>query len=94
MLVKQLCALLFAVGIMSQPSARGNDIATQTPLLGIWANVDPETRGATRLVNTEEVGRLFIRAYGACFPTDCDWGSVSASLRSDMTTSEKVACAS
>ena len=94
MLVKQLCAVLFAVGMVSQPSARGNDIATQAPLLGMWANVDPETRGVTRLVITEEDGRLFVRAYGACFPTDCDWGTVSASLRTDMKTSEKVACAS
>jgi hypothetical protein len=49
---------------------------------GAWENVDPNTSGVTKL-NIKEftifgIQVVTVRAWGQCHPTDCDWGTVSA----------------
>ena len=66
-------------------------------LAGDWHNIDPNTRSMTRAVITFECGDVrlcdtsghctggqsFYRArmFGKCHPSDCDWGTVTASDR-------------
>lgn len=46
--------------------------------IGSWYNVDPNTRGTTRIDIWQERGVMFVHGYGSCSPTDCDWGTVAA----------------
>ncbi len=47
-------------------------------LIGSWVNVDPATRGITKIVvGWGGGGHLSVHAYGACSPTPCDWGGVA-----------------
>ncbi len=48
-----------------------------TNLLGDWINIDPNTRGITRIVITSNSGVLNVHVYGSCVPTDCDWGTTT-----------------
>ncbi len=41
---------------------------------GSWINVNSGTGGVTRLVVRSDDQQLFVRAWGACHPRDCDWG--------------------
>jgi hypothetical protein len=65
---------------------------------GSWRNVDAGTRSVTRvrvnnlcsdlrLCDTNGVctsnGGYFVRVFGKCHPTDCDWGEVKATPMSD-----------
>ncbi|MCC6699745.1 MAG: hypothetical protein IT365_29245 [Candidatus Hydrogenedentes bacterium] len=44
--------------------------------VGDWRNDDRETGGITRMIITrEEDDRLQVHVYGACVPSDCDWGT-------------------
>lgn len=45
---------------------------------GDWVNRDSRTSGITRLQITESGGRAYVRAWGQCSPTDCDWGRATA----------------
>ena len=58
---------------------------------GNWVNVDPNARGITQIqlqfVCQDQVlnGQLYppgppwyVHVFGACYPTDCDWGTVGA----------------
>jgi Gram-negative bacterial TonB protein C-terminal len=45
-------------------------------IAGSWINVNPGTGGVTRLVVRSDDQQLFVRAWGACHPRDCDWGEV------------------
>jgi len=63
-------------------------VCAQDPLRGEWVNVDPNTRGVTRLLLTprcedrgERAGTWTLRMFGSCTPTDCDWGDTTARLR-------------
>ena len=47
---------------------------------GSWINVNPATGGVTRLVIRSDDHQLFVRAWGACHPSDCDWGEVECAL--------------
>jgi hypothetical protein len=48
-------------------------------LLGTWVNVDKATNNIRAFViKYDTAGELTVRAYGACSPTACDWGAVSA----------------
>lgn len=46
--------------------------------IGNWVNVDPNTRGVTRIVIRRAGGAVRLGAFGQCHPTDCDWGTVNA----------------
>jgi hypothetical protein len=48
-----------------------------TKAQGEWRNVDANTRGVTRFVLAGNP--MTLHAWGACHPTDCDWGAVPTS---------------
>jgi hypothetical protein len=45
-------------------------------IAGSWINGNSGTGGVTRLVVRSDHQQLFVRAWGACHPRDCDWGEV------------------
>lgn len=45
---------------------------------GLWANIDSNTNGITRLEITSNSKGIKVHAWGKCTPKDCDWGSVSS----------------
>jgi hypothetical protein len=49
-------------------------------IAGSWINDNPATGGVTRLVVRSDDHQLFVRAWGACHPRDCDWGEVQCAL--------------
>jgi hypothetical protein len=49
-------------------------------IAGSWINDNPATGGVTRLVVRSDDHQLFVRAWGACHPADCDWGEVQCAL--------------
>lgn len=49
------------------------------PYVGTWTNIDPETRGLTKIQITRQGGEHQVQVWGSCDPTDCDWG------KSDLT---------
>jgi hypothetical protein len=52
--------------------------------LGIWTNVDPNTRGMTRLeISASEGQSVTFHGFGKCTPTDCDWGLTPAHAEGD-----------
>jgi hypothetical protein len=55
------------------------------PWVGEWVNVDPNTRGMTRLEIAPTTGGYTFHGYGKCHPSDCDWGQTPARLQPDGT---------
>ena len=51
-----------------------------TPMLGTWLNTDRHTGGIVKVVLAARDGALTVRAFGACDPSPCDWGEVTADL--------------
>lgn len=74
--VLSLAALVFTL------AAASGVFAQTSQFVGNWENVDPNTSGVTKL--TINKFQLFgatiitLRAFGQCVPTDCDWGTVTA----------------
>jgi hypothetical protein len=50
------------------------------PFVGTWTNVDPGTGGITKVQITQDASGHHIEAWGACLPTDCEWGKVDLDL--------------
>jgi hypothetical protein len=50
------------------------------PFVGTWVNVDSGTGGITKIQITEDASGHHIEAWGACLPTDCEWGKVNLDL--------------
>jgi hypothetical protein len=65
---------------------------------GSWRNIDANTNSVTRVRvnnvcsdvrlcdqfgNCTTNGGYFVRVFGRCHPTDCDWGEVKAARKSD-----------
>jgi len=46
--------------------------------LGNWVNTNNTTRGIVRVVLATPNGHLVMRAFGAGFPSPCDWGEARA----------------
>jgi len=46
-------------------------------LIGDWKNIDPNTRGLTRVLITESGTDVVVHGWGRCHPADCDWTPVS-----------------
>lgn len=42
---------------------------------GVWLNQNRDTGGITRVEIDQRLNNLSIRMWGACHPTDCDWGT-------------------
>jgi hypothetical protein len=53
-------------------------LASINQFAGSWTNVDPNTRGITRLDIAAEGTFAKVQGWGKCHPTDCDWGTVQA----------------
>lgn len=47
-------------------------------LVGEWTNIDPNTRGISKVIITIENNEFAISGFGPCSPTDCEWGKVKA----------------
>jgi len=45
---------------------------------GTWNNVNPNTKGITKLVISVKGSTATAHAWGKCHPKDCDWGTVRA----------------
>ena len=45
---------------------------------GAWKNVDPNTRGISKLRVAVAGADVDVQAWGSCSPTDCDWGWTDA----------------
>jgi Gram-negative bacterial TonB protein C-terminal len=56
-------------------SSAATAIAADT-IAGSWINENSGTGGVTRVVIRSEGLLLFAHAWGACQPSDCDWGEV------------------
>jgi len=57
--------------------------ATETNLAGVWVNTDSSSRGVTKLAINTRDDLYVIRAWGACSPSDCDWGTTNLHLLGD-----------
>jgi hypothetical protein len=79
--------ILICLGLLAQENAS----AQLSRFQGNWRNVDPATRGITRIqIATSPSVR--VRAWGQCTPTDCDMGTVDGfaygpSVSSNLNTS-------
>jgi peroxiredoxin/outer membrane lipoprotein-sorting protein len=72
--------LVYALfGILSQP-------ALSDGIIGTWLNQDPETMGITQVVVTSRAGKLYVHAWGACQPKDCDQGETELTVGEGLAT--------
>ncbi len=69
-------------------AARAEAPADLSKVVGTWNNVNAATGGLVRLQLTSVAGTLRIQAFGACTPTPCDLGVVSAPPQSLSVTSD------
>ena len=52
---------------------------------GSWLNVDPNTRGMTRLDIVKANDQAFtFHGWGKCHPQDCDWGLTNAAMQGEQ----------
>ena len=75
--MQNLCCVSF-IAIMASACAQAQ--ATTHRFSGDWENVDPKTRGITRLSIFSSQQGLRVRGWGACQPAECDWGSTPLDL--------------
>jgi hypothetical protein len=54
-----------------------------TQLDGDWINQDVKTPGITRFQIVRRGSDVFVHAWGACTPTECDWGEQKALIDQD-----------
>jgi len=66
---------------LDQPRNKSNEIA------GTWLNQDPSTMGITQILIADQDGVLRVRAWGACVPSDCDWGATELHFTDGWATS-------
>jgi hypothetical protein len=66
-----------AQGMRERPAAVPT---TENSFLGNWHNADPAARNITRLSISPNGQQWLVHAWGACTPTDCDWGSAPATV--------------
>ena len=67
-----LCGLVMAMGVGLLP---GVSQAGPLDFVGTWVNTNPASGGIVKLVISSDGVNSTIRAYGACTPTPCDWGT-------------------
>jgi hypothetical protein len=69
---------------LQNPSRRnaGNQ-PSNGALAGICKNDNPQTRGITKLEVRQEHDVVFVHAWGACTPQDCDWGTEKGVVTAD-----------
>lgn len=70
----------------------GGGAVDPSPLVGTWYSTDKKTRGISKLILSADGGTLRVHAFGACEPTDCDWGEVEgAAFSSGVGSAEAMA---
>jgi hypothetical protein len=67
------------------PSA-AHAAAPSVSMLGTWYNFDHQTRNVTHFSISSLFFGTSIHSYGACVPTDCDWGSAPLTIASGIGT--------
>lgn len=61
------------------PSKGSTVVLDTSDLVGTWVNVNPDTRGLTRLIIKPDKDTLLqVRAFASCSPDDCSWGKETA----------------
>ena len=60
------------------PTAPQSTVVTADTFVGTWTNIDPQTRTIPRITIRSEADRIYVHGFGACVPTNCDWGEASA----------------
>lgn len=99
LLVATLAGVLLAVGGATLTASPAQALCAQPnpPLTGTWRNIDQNTNSITRVdyewgcgdqTLCDENGHCstptgWIRAFGRCHPTDCDWGRERLYAQSD-----------
>ncbi|PYX40233.1 MAG: hypothetical protein DMG81_06925 [Acidobacteria bacterium] len=73
----------FQIGTATLPAPAA---ANSSELSGTWTSTIP-TAGITQVIIADAGGNFQVHPYGACSPTDCDWGSHPASQFSNSPTS-------
>jgi hypothetical protein len=75
-MISYCVALAIASLLIGNKTAFGgdNDQRPQSRFAGEWSNEDSETRSLTKLIIRKNGDERLIRAWGACDPTDCNWG--------------------
>jgi uncharacterized protein YkwD len=48
--------------------------------LGSWTNKDPNTQSIARTSIRTDAAKVFVHMWGACAPTDCDWGETTTDI--------------
>jgi len=78
--------------LISSPTIKPSPTLTLTPtpifppleeFLGTWKNIDRNTRDITKIVIKAKNNKIYVRPWGSCTPTDCDWGVASKIYRGD-----------
>jgi hypothetical protein len=62
------------------PQGQGVGASVAAPvaaLLGTWTNIQDHPNGITHVIFTTTPSGIAVHVFGACTPTDCDWGSVT-----------------
>jgi len=72
--------LILAIAAMVAGLVGMSALAGGGDFLGTWLNVDPNTGGSTRLIITQSGSDYYVEGFGACHPTDCEWGVVDLHL--------------
>ncbi|MGD0142925.1 MAG: hypothetical protein ABSC92_07185 [Rhizomicrobium sp.] len=70
-----ICAGAILAAAMAFPASAGT-----TDFLGKWTNVDHDTSGIAYVSVKPDPMGVHMRVFGACQPTDCDWGAVEVHL--------------
>ena len=73
MFFKRVGVFLVVMGLVL--GGAGSALAAKDSFLGTWNNLDANTGGLTKLVVTTDGTNYFVQGFGACTPTDCDWGT-------------------
>jgi len=55
--------------------ASGASLEGWEAFLGLWVNMLPDGSPTRVIIEGSDQSSLSFRGYGACIPTDCDWGS-------------------
>jgi len=49
-------------------------------IIGLWSNIEDDARGTTKLAISRNGNKWEIEGWGACHPSDCNWGKTSLHL--------------
>jgi len=63
---------------------------TSSPFQGVWLNTEGREKGVPKIVIDKGDKGWSARAFGACQPTDCDWGKTKLHLLGDSVVSKKL----